>query len=217
MKIFVAVGMLLFSFGVFAQDGTSYIEFKNQGNEALKAKNYAQALELYENSYKEWPEGEEMDAAMVFNMATSARRADNDEKAYEYYTKSVELGYKADFAAFYLATALENMGKEEEMVEVLTKALEEHKTSGVIGHIKKKLTTYYLKRGAEYYNNANQIISSAASADPSQYAEITQKANEAFAEAKPWFEKVLEIDASNQNAETCLREIDTRLADADKN
>ncbi len=214
MKIFVAVGMMLFSIGAFAQEETSYIELKNQGNEALKAKDYQKALELYESSYKLWPEAEPMDDAMVFNMATSARRANNDEKAYEYYTKSIELGYKADFAAFYTASALENMGKEEEMEKVLIKALDEHKSSGVLGHIKKKLTTYYLKRGAEYYNNANQIISSAASADPSQYAEITEKANEAFSEAKPWFEKVLEIDASNQNAEVCLREINTRLSDS---
>ncbi len=214
MKIFVAVGMMLFSVGAFAQEETSYIEFKNQGNEALKAKDYQKALELYESSYKLWPEDEPMDDAMVFNMATSARRVNNDEKAYEYYTKSAELNYKADFAAFYIASALENMGKEEEMEQVLIKALEEHKNSGVIGHIKKKLTIYYLKRGAEHYNNANQIISSAASADPSQYAEITEKANAAYSEAKPWFEKVLEIDASNQNAEVCLREINTRLSDS---
>src|SRR5690554_160815 len=214
MKIFVAVGMLLFSVGAFAQEETSYIEFKNQGNEALKAKDYQKALELYESSYKLWPEDEPMDDAMVFNMATSARRANNDEKAYEYYTKSAELNYKADFDAFYIAFALENMGKEEEMEQVLIKALEEHKNSGVIGHIKKKLTTYYLKKNAEHYNNTNQIISSAASADPSQYAEITEKANEAYSEAKPWFEKVLEIDASNQNAEVCLREINTRLSDS---
>lgn len=214
MKIFVAVGMMLFSIGAFAQEETSYIELKNQGNEALKAKDYQKALELYESSYKLWPEDEAMDDAMVFNMATSARRANNDEKAAEYYTKSAELNYKADFAAFYTASALENMGKEEEMEQVLIKALEEHKNSGVIGHIKKKLTTYYLKRGAEPYNNANQIIASAASADPSQYDEITKKANEAFSEAKPWFEKVLEIDPSNQNAEVCLREINTRLSDS---
>lgn len=212
MKIFVSIGMLFLSVGLFAQDGTSYIEFKNQGNEALKAKKYEQALGLYENAYKEWPEEEAMDDAMVFNMATCARRVNNNEKAYDYYAKSKELNYRADFSAFYMASALENMGKEEEMAQTLTDALNTYTNSGVAGHIKKKLTNYYLKKGAEHYNSANQIISSAASADPSQYAEITNKANAAFSEAKPWFEKVLEIDASNQNAEACLREINTRLS-----
>ncbi len=214
MKIFATLSLLLFTFFAFAQDDNSYIEFKNNGNEALKAKDYGKALELYESSYNIWPEDVEVDKAMIFNMATSARRAKDNEKAYKYYAESKELEYRGDYSAFYMASALEAMDKEEEMVEVLTAALEEFPTSGVLGHIKKKLTTYYLKRGAEYYNNANQIIGTAENADPSQYDEITSRANEAYAEAKPWFEKVLEIDAANKNAEVCLREINTRLSDS---
>lgn len=214
MRICATLSLLAFALVSFAQDGTSYIELKNSGNEALKAKDYAKALELYEDSYNQWPEDVEVDKAMIFNMATTARRVDNNEKAYKYYSESKELKYKGDYSAFYMASALENMEKEDEMVEVLTVAMEEFPTSGVIGHIKKKLTTYYLKRGAEHYNTANQIIGTAANADPSQYDEITLKANEAFTEAKPWFEKVLEIDAANKNAEVCLREINTRLADS---
>ncbi len=214
MKIFATLSMLAFAFVSLAQDGTSYIELKNSGNDALKAKDYGKALELFEDSYSQWPEDVEVDKAMIFNMATSARRVKDDEKAYKYYSESKELEYRGDFSAFYMASALENMDKEDEMVEVLTSALDEYPTSGVLGHIKKKLTTYYLKKGAEHYNNANQIIGTAANADPSQYDEITQKANEAFVEAKPWFEKVLEIDSVNKNAEVCLREINTRLADS---
>lgn len=211
MKYFAIVGMLMLSLASFAQDETAYIELKNQGNEALKGKNYAKAFELYESSYKQWPEGEEMDAAMVFNMATCARRAKMNEQALEYYKKSVELNYKPDFATFYIASAYEDMGNEEEMEVVLLKAIEDYKTSGVVGHMKKKLTTFYLKKGAESYNEANQILATAANAQPEQYAEITAKANEAFAAAKPWFEKVLAIDASNQNAEASLSEIHKRL------
>jgi len=211
MKYIAIVGMLMLSLAGFAQDETAYIELKNQGNEALKSKNYAKAFELYESSYNQWPEGEEMDAAMVFNMATCARRSKMYEKSLEYYKKSVELNYKPDFATFYIASAYENLGNEEEMEVVLLKAIEDYKTSGVVGHMKKKLTTFYLKKGAESYNEANQILATAANAQPEQYAEITAKANEAFAAAKPWFEKVLSIDASNQSAEASLAEIHKRL------
>lgn len=211
MKYLAVVGMLLFSLGGFAQEETAYIELKNQGNEALRGNNFAEALEAYESAVAEWPEGEEMDAAMVFNMATSARRIKNDEKALEYYQQSADLGYRADFSTYYVASSLNSLGREDEMEEVLLKALEEHKTSSVVGHMKKMLTTYYLKQGAEPFNRAAQILASAANADPSQYEEITARANESFAEAKPWFEKVLEIDPGNENAQASLREVNSRV------
>ena len=94
MKIFATLSLLAFSLVSFAQDGTSYIELKNSGNEALKAKDYAKALELYEDSYNQWPEDVEVDKAMIFNMATTARRVNNNEKAYKYYSESKELEYK---------------------------------------------------------------------------------------------------------------------------
>ncbi len=211
MKYLAVVGMLLFSLGSYAQDETSYIELKNQGNEALRGNNFAEALESYESAIAAWPEEEEMDAAMVFNMATSARRISNNEKALEYYQQSADLGYRADFSTYYVASALSSLGRDDEMEEVLLKAIEEHKTSSVLGHMKKMLTTYYLKQGAEPFNRAAQILASAANADPSQYEEITARANESFAVAKPWFEKVLAIDPGNENAQASLREVNSRL------
>ncbi len=212
MKYLAVVGMLLFSLGSNAQDETSYIELKNQGNEALRGNNFAEALESYESALAAWPEDEEMDAAMVFNMATSARRIRNNEKALEYYQQSVDLGYRADFSIYYVASSLNSLGREDEMEEVLLEAINEHKTSSVVGHMKKMLTTYYLKQGAEPFNRAAQILASAANADPSQYEEITERANESFAEAKPWFEKVLAIDPGNENAQASLREVNSRVA-----
>jgi tetratricopeptide (TPR) repeat protein len=211
MKYLAVVGLLMFSLGGYAQDETSHIEFKNQGNEALRNNNFAEALVSYESAVAEWPQEEEMDAAMVFNMATSARRSNNDEKALEYYQQSVDLGYRPDFSAYYVASALNSLGREEEMEEVLLKAINDHKTSSVAGHMKKMLTTYYLKQGAEPFNRAAQILASAANADPSQYDEITERANASFAEAKPWFEKVLEIDPGNENAQASLREVNSRV------
>jgi tetratricopeptide (TPR) repeat protein len=213
MKYLAVVGMLFFFLGSFAQEETSYIELKNQGNEALRGNNFAEALEAYESAVAAWPEEEEMDAAMVFNMATSARRTKNSEKALEYYQQSVDLGYRPDFSTYYVASSLNALGRDDEMEEVLLKAIEEHKTSSVVGHMKKMLTTYYLKQGAEPFNRAAQVLASAANADPSQYEEITERANASFAEAKPWFEKVLEIDPGNENAQASLREVNSRLAE----
>ncbi|WP_026475637.1 tetratricopeptide repeat protein [Alkaliflexus imshenetskii] len=214
MKYLAVVGLLFLSLGLFAQEETSFIELKNQGNDALRSNNFDQALKLYEQALAIWPEDEDMDAMMVFNMATCARRAEapNHEKALEYYQKSVDLGYRADFSTFYVAQALNSLGREAEMEEVLLKALEDFKSSSVVGHMRRMLTTYYMRQGAEPYNRASQILASAQNADPSQYDEIIGRANVAFAEAKPWFEKVLAVDPNNENAQASLREVNSRLS-----
>lgn len=212
MKYFALVGMLMLALTGFAQEETGFIELKNEGNEALRNNDFAGALSKYEAALAVWPEEEAMDEAMVFNMATSARRSQNHEKALEYYQQSADLGYRADFSTYYVASSLNNLGRESEMEEVLVEALETYKSSSVLGHMKKMLVTYYLKQGAEPFNRAAQILASAANADPSQYDDITERANAAFAESKPWFEKVIAIDPANQNAQASLREVDSRLS-----
>lgn len=212
MKYLTVVGMLLISLVAVAQNETAYVELKNEGNEALRSNDFAKALEKYEAALAVWPEEEPLDGAMVFNLATSARRVSDNEKALDYYKQSAELGYRPDFSTYYIASSLNSLGKDAEMEQVLLKAIDEYKTSSVLGHMKKMLTTYYLKQGAEPFNQAAQTLASAANADPEQYDEITARANESFAEAKPWFEKVLEIDPGNENAQSSLREINSRIA-----
>lgn len=214
MKILTLAGFLMFAVvgNSFAQDEKSYIELKNEGNEALRSKDFKKALDLFESAMAVWPAEEEMDAIMVYNAATCARREKNNEKSMELYAKSQKLNYKPDLSAFYMASTLKDMDREEEMEALLKKSLEEYKTSTVVGHMKKMLVSYYLKQGAEPYNDASQILASAANADPSQYAEISAKANESFELAKPWFEKALELDAANENALAALKVINEKLA-----
>lgn len=214
LKYFAATGFLFLALvgNIFAQEEKSYIEFKNEGNEALRGNDFKKALELYEAAMAVWPEDVEMEAVVVFNAATCARRLNNDEKALLLYTKSQEMNYRSDLSAFYRATALKELGREEEMEALLLKSIEEFNTSNVNGHMKKMLVTYYLKLGAEPYNRASQVLASAANADPAQYSEISAKANESFAEAKPWFEKALELDAANENALAALKAINQNLA-----
>ena len=215
MKFLTMMSFLMFTVlttGI-AQEGKSYVELKNEGNDALRGSDFKKALELFESAIAVWPADEEMDAAMIFNTATCARRVSDDKKALKYYTQSQELGYKSDMAAYYRASALKDLERETEMEELLLKSIQEFSTSNTVGHMKKMLVTYYLKQGSEPYNRASQTLASAANADPSQYAEITSKANEAYEEAKPWFEKVLEMDAANEDALAALKAINEKLAE----
>ncbi|MDR2929047.1 MAG: tetratricopeptide repeat protein [Cytophagaceae bacterium] len=215
MKFNVVLVFLLTAFVsvCFAQEEIEHVKLKNEGNDALRSKDYKKALESYEASMAVWPADETAEAAMIYNAADCARRINDDEKALKYYTQSQELGYRPDGSAYYRASSLKSLDREEEMEQLLIKSIAEFKTSSVLGHMKKMLVTYYLKQGADSYNNASQTLASAANADPKQYDEITKRANDFFAEAKPWFEKVLEYDANNQSAVASLKEISTRLSE----
>ncbi|SFD94615.1 tetratricopeptide repeat protein [Thermophagus xiamenensis] len=202
--LFVCVGSII------AQEKTA-AEFKNEGNDALRNKDYKSALELYEKALANWGDEEPVDDAMIYNMATCARRIENYDKAIKYYTMCEEKGFRGDIASYYIAYSYKKQDKEEDMEKVLVKAIDKYKTSKYLGHMKKMLVTYYLKKGAEPFNEASQILASAQNADPSQYDEIKKRANESFAKAKPWFEKVLKYDPNNSSAKESLKEVESRL------
>lgn len=212
MKYLLTVSFVLFAFaaGLSAQDKTA-AEYKNEGNDALRNKDYASALELYEKAIENWEEGEPEDA-MIYNAATCARRTDNFDKAIKYYSMAKDRGFRDDIATYYIAYSLNKQGKGEKMENFLQKAVKEYQNSKYVGHMKKLLVNYYLKKGAEPYNEASQILASAQNADPSQYDQITANANEKFRKAKEWFEKALEVDPENSKAKTSLKEIKARLA-----
>lgn len=213
MKYLLTISFLLFALGgsMFAQD-KSAADYKNEGNDALRNKDYEKALELYEQAVANWEEGEPVEDAMVYNMATCARRIENYDKAIKYYQMAKDQGFREDIASYYIAFSLNKQEKHEEMEQFLINAVEEFASSKYVGHMKKLLVNYYLKKGSEPYNEASQILASAQNADPSQYDEINARANEAFSKAKPWFEKALEYDPDNSSAKATLEEINNRLS-----
>lgn len=217
MKYLLTVSFVLFALmgGVMAQEDQekSGAEYKNEGNEALRNKDYAKALELYEKAVANWGEEDTIEDAMIYNMATCARRTENFDKAIKYYEQSKDNEFREDISSYYIALSLNKQGKSEEMEQFLVNAIEEYESSKYVGHMKKMLVNYYLKRGSEPYNEASQILASAQNADPSQYDEINARANEAFRKAKPWFEKALEYDPENSSALTSLEEIEKRIAE----
>ena len=211
MKYLLTVSFVFFALaaGLVAQD-KSATDYKNEGNDALRSKDYSTALELYEKAIENWEEGEP-EAAMIYNTATCARRTENYDKAIKYYKMAKNQDFRGDIATYYIAYSLNKQGKGEQMEQFLLNAVEEYKNSKYVGHMKKLLVNYYLKKGSEPYNEASQILASAQNAEPSQYDEITANANEEFRKAKKWFEKALEVDPGNSKAKSTLQEINKRL------
>ena len=191
-----------------AQD-KSADDFKNEGNEFVRTKDFKSVLASYEQAITLW--GDSVDAATVYAAADCARRIKNNDTAIKYYNKSQELNYKGDFCVFYIADILKDQNKDDEMEKVLLAGIEKYADGKPVQLMKKTLVSYYLKQGLEPYNEAGKILATTATAKPEEYAAITAKANEKFAEARPLIEKVLSFDAANENATKMMNEIVSRL------
>ncbi len=202
--------VLMVAFGAFAQE-ESAAELKNQGNEALRAKNYKGALELFEQAIASWGD-EEMDDAMIYNTATCARKIKNYEKAQKYYGESKNLGYKADVCTYYIASALKSMDKDEEMEKVLLAGIDEFGTSKYVRHMKKMLAGYYVKESNALYSKGQGILNTRVDGNRDEWDAIKDKAKVVLDEAAGLAKKALEYDAANKNAQAILSGIDSFLA-----
>ena len=70
-RFFLAIVFCLGVVAGFAQDEKTAVDLKNEGNEALRAKDYPKALQLYEQALGKWGT-DPKDTAMVYNMAVCA-------------------------------------------------------------------------------------------------------------------------------------------------
>jgi len=211
MRYLATLSFLMLMFvGAIAQD-KSAAELKNEGNDALKAKDYKTALSLYEQAIASWEE-EEMDAAMVYNTATCARKIKDYDKAVKYYGQAAELDYKADVSTYYIASSYNKQDKEDEMVKVLVDGIEKYSTSKYVGHMKKMLATYYVKESNALYSEGQTILNTRTADNNDQWNAIKAKAKVVFDKAADFANKALEVQPANANAKTILAGIETMLA-----
>ncbi|SMO38553.1 hypothetical protein SAMN06265379_101417 [Saccharicrinis carchari] len=211
MKYVLSVTLLLFTMlGVgYAQEAKSAAELKNEGNAALKSKDYKSALVAFESAIANWDEAEDMDAAMVYNTATCARKIDNHKKALKYYQQSKDLGYKEDVAAFYIGMAYKNMGKDQEMEKALLSGIEEFPNSKYIGYMKKELAKFYVIQANEFFTKGISILNSRVDGNRDQWDAIKKNAKAEFDQAEALADKALKYHANNKPATT----IKTKIAE----
>lgn len=205
MKRFFLV--IALCFGIVAgyaqeQKEKGAIDFKNEGNEALRAKNYPQALSLYEEALSHWKD-EPKDTAMVYNLAYCAYQTKSFEKAIKYFDEAISLGYKKDVALLYKANAYKLMNNEDAYVKTLEEALVDQPNNM---KVKQQLAIVYLKQANVFYTNGAKILKAAAddvaaakykTTDP-QYKEAEAKADVEFKKALPIIEKALTFDPTNE-------------------
>ncbi len=205
MKRFFLVMVLCFGVAVgFAQEEKTAIDLKNEGNEALRTKDYPKALQLYEQALSKWGT-DPKDTAMVYNMAVCAYQTKSFDKAIKLLDESIALNYKKETAFLYKANAYKVMKKDAEYVKTLEEALvvspNDDKVKGMLATVYAKEANVFYTAGATILKNAAADVAAAKykTTDP-QYKEADGKAKEEFKKALPIIEKALGYDPNNATA-----------------
>jgi tetratricopeptide (TPR) repeat protein len=203
-RFFLALVLCFGIVAAFAQEEKTGIDFKNEGNDALRAKDYPKALQLFEQALAKWGE-EPKDTAMVYNMAYCAYQAKSYDKALKFFDEAIALNYKKETALLYKANTYKALKNDEEYVKALEAALANSPNDE---KIKSMLAIVYLKEANVFYTAGAKILKDAAAdvaaakyktTDP-QYKTATDNAKEEFKKALPIVEKALEYDPSNATA-----------------
>lgn len=139
-KLFTLVIASIFTLVAFSQDAAT---FKNSGNDALRAKNYKEAIKQYEAYFKVL-EGD--DDVTLYNLASCAMRAKDYEKSVVLFTKCIKNRYKESSSYFYKAKAYKMLNKNVEMATTLEEAMA---LSPGDSKLEQMYYAYYMTEGIE--------------------------------------------------------------------
>lgn len=115
MKRFIFSFIVCFS--VVSSFAQSAAQYKNDGNAAIKSKDYKKALENYEKFLA--AEDTTEDPALVFNTGYCAMKIDEFAKAEKYFGQSIASKYKLSNSYYYQALAQKSQDKFTEMISTL--------------------------------------------------------------------------------------------------
>lgn len=116
-KIVLLLALCLCVGNLFAQDAD---KLRDEGDAALKAKNYAGALTKYGEYLKMT---DYKDTARIFNTGFAATQAKNYAEAAKYFEMSVKNNYNADDAYVGMAQAYRNLNKDAEFMTTIENGL----------------------------------------------------------------------------------------------
>ncbi|MEN6456151.1 MAG: tetratricopeptide repeat protein [Prolixibacteraceae bacterium] len=117
------VFIVVFVFGAFLGFTQDAADMINKANEALTAKEYAKAFELYDNAMKNLGDVQ-VDAAINFNIGFAAFQADKFESALPYFDKAIAAKANVANAYEYKGNAYVKLEKFPEAIDAYKKAIE---------------------------------------------------------------------------------------------
>lgn len=202
-KIVLLVALCLCVGNLFAQDAD---KLRDEGDAALKAKDYATVVTKYGEYLKQ---NNYQDTARIFNCGYAANQAKNYAEAAKYFDMAVKMNYNVDDSYVGEAMAYRNLNKTEEFLTTVKEGLK------VIpdGNKDYQSNAYY-SLGAMLYGNGAKILQAAtpiATSEPDKYNAEKAKADKDFKQAKEYLTKAVELDPKDENSKKILASINDIL------
>ena len=216
MKRIAFILFLCLSFGtLFAQES---VKLQNAGNDALRAKDYAKAIENYEKALAVWGTAPQ-DFPMLYNCAICAFQIKDYEKAIKYFDLSITNNYKPEDAFFNKAIVYKVLKNNDEYLKTLNEGFAKFPEST---KFKGELSRNNFVEGVNHYNRGNTLLKGAIdkvtskkfkdAKDPGYIAEI-EKAKKEFSDAIPSLDKAIELNPADEKAKeikaACEKQVKT--------
>jgi tetratricopeptide (TPR) repeat protein len=203
MKKLVFILFLCMGFGtLIAQES---VKLQNAGNDALKAKDYAKALENYEKAIAVWGT-QPQDFGMIYNSAFCAFQTKDYPKAIKYFDQSIAGNYKPEDALFNKAVVYKIQKNNEEYQKVISEGMTKYPENA---KFKGEVARNYLFDGVNHYNGGNALLKGAIekvtakkfkdAKDPLYKAEI-EKAKKEFNDAIFSLGKAIELNPADEKS-----------------
>lgn len=205
-KLLIAVALVIGFTSLNAQDKTAK-DYKIEGADAYKAKDYATGLSSFEKSIQMYEADGKTDTTLYYNAAICAIKVKEYQKSIDFFNKSIGFGYKECKANLYKANALNKLKNYEEMEAVCTENAS--KCPKYKSKFDEIVFKYYLKSGLAVYNDAAKMQSTAtplATSNPDQYKAEMVKVKAKFTESLPMLEKAHDLKPDDVNCKNALKQ-----------
>ncbi len=207
-KFGLVVALMAAATALSAQD-KSADEYKNEGNEFVRNKQFADALASYKQAITLW--GDSVDAATVYNAGMCAQRTKELDEAYAFYAKAQTLGYKEADAAYRMASILKAQKKDDEYAKAIEEGFGKYKNGKTGNAFKKDYAKLFRDQAFGLYNEGAEITKAMQTAGADKMDKLKADARAKFSEAKPIIEKSLEINPDDANAKAIKDSIEKQL------
>ena len=183
-KMFLITAVLLSVITLSAQDKTAK-EFKAEGIDAYKAKDYSTAFTSFEKALEINITENVVDTPLHYNTGYCAYKSKNYDVATKYFKKAIEFGYKKEKAYLFTANSYKKSKNLEEYGNMLDIALVEYPDNA---KLKKMQATRFFRDGLVHYNKASESIQEAArivESNPDKFKVKKAEAEKEYAAALP--------------------------------
>ncbi|MCD6112430.1 MAG: hypothetical protein J7J86_04080 [Bacteroidales bacterium] len=196
---FVAILCLAFT-TLYSQNTKTANDYKLEGKEAYKQKDYGKALAAFESAIKICKKENTPDNTLYYNAAYCAIKAKKYSKSAMYFDKSIKVNYKTSKAYLYKAISYKKLNDDKNFELTLKEGLKVFPDNY---KLKKQLFNLYFKKGSKDYNAGSEILQKAAplaKSNPKKYTQEQNKANVIFKKALPMIVKAHNIIPKNKQA-----------------